>query len=112
MAISRYDQRINLEEAEANAIGTEYLRADLLPADDASRLRELLRKYTDHRISFYLGSEERRAGQRDTNSENFRQKFGPQLAHPGTAQPTTMTLLVVWGMNDVLNSQGYTQAAW
>jgi hypothetical protein len=33
MAVSRYDQRRTLEEAEANAIGTEYLRADLLPAD-------------------------------------------------------------------------------
>ena len=32
MAIGRYDQRKNYEEAEANAIGTEYLRADLLPA--------------------------------------------------------------------------------
>jgi hypothetical protein len=31
MAVSRYDQRKNYEEAEANAIGTEYLRADLLP---------------------------------------------------------------------------------
>ena len=30
-AISRYDQRKNYEEAEANAIGTEYLRTDLLP---------------------------------------------------------------------------------
>jgi len=32
MAVSRYDQRKNLEAEEANAIGTEYLRADLLPA--------------------------------------------------------------------------------
>ena len=29
MAVTRYDQRKNLEEAEANAIGTEYMRADL-----------------------------------------------------------------------------------
>src|SRR5215467_9651199 len=28
MAISRYDQRKSYEEAEANAIGTEYVRAD------------------------------------------------------------------------------------
>src|SRR5271154_5677295 len=35
MANTRYDQRKNYEEAEANAIGTEYLRADLLPAADA-----------------------------------------------------------------------------
>ena len=31
MASNRYDQRKNFEEAEANAIGTEMLRADLLP---------------------------------------------------------------------------------
>jgi hypothetical protein len=53
MAIARYDQRKNYEEAEANAIGTEYVRADLLPAADASRVRELLRKYLDSRIAFY-----------------------------------------------------------
>src|SRR5215472_13170003 len=45
MAVSRYDQRKTLEEAEANAIGTEYLRADLMPADLATRTREALRKY-------------------------------------------------------------------
>lgn len=33
MAVTRYDQRKNYEEDEANAIGTEYVRADLL--DDA-----------------------------------------------------------------------------
>ena len=32
MALSRYEQRKNYEEEEANAIGTEYLRAELLPA--------------------------------------------------------------------------------
>ena len=31
MAVSRYDQRKNYEEQEANAIGTEYVRADQLP---------------------------------------------------------------------------------
>src|SRR5580693_432040 len=36
VAISRYDQRKNYEEAEANAIGAEYDRASLLPAADAA----------------------------------------------------------------------------
>jgi len=67
MAISRYDQRKNYEEEEANAIGTEYIRADLLAAADGAKVRTLLTSYLD---------------------------------------------LVVAGMNDVLNSQGYTQAAW
>src|SRR5213595_1431975 len=45
MAISRYDQRKNYEEAEANAIGTEYVRADFLPAGDAAKVRALLKVY-------------------------------------------------------------------
>jgi hypothetical protein len=38
MATNRYDQRKNFEEAEANAIGTELLRADHLPPADAAAL--------------------------------------------------------------------------
>src|SRR5271156_2496919 len=53
MAISRYDQRKNYEEAEANAIGTEYVRADLLPPGDATKVRGELRKYLELRISYY-----------------------------------------------------------
>src|ERR1700739_3134536 len=53
MAINRYDQRKNYEEVEANAIGTEYLRADILPAADAARVRALLRDYLGQRILFY-----------------------------------------------------------
>src|SRR5271157_4326842 len=53
MAINRYDQRKNYEEAEANAIGTEYVRAGLLPAAEAAKVRELLRNYLDQRVLFY-----------------------------------------------------------
>src|SRR5215469_2102169 len=42
MAVGRYDQRKNLEEEEANAIGTEYVRADFLPAADGANVRSLL----------------------------------------------------------------------
>ena len=53
MAVGRYDQRHNLEEEEANAIGTEYLRVDFLPAADAAKIKELLRQYLDARIQFF-----------------------------------------------------------
>jgi hypothetical protein len=53
MAVSRYDQRKNYEAEEANAIGTEYVRAGLLPAADGARVRELLRSYLDRRVLFY-----------------------------------------------------------
>src|SRR5499425_2945683 len=61
MAVSRYDKRKNYEAEEANAIGTEYVRAGLLPAADAALTRTLLRSYLDQRILLYhSGDEERR----------------------------------------------------
>jgi len=39
MAIGRYDPRKNYEEAETNAIGTEYVWAGLLRADNAAKVR-------------------------------------------------------------------------
>src|SRR6266480_1003354 len=63
MAISRYDQRKNLEEAEANAIGTEYIRADLLPAADAAKVRALLRDYFGQRVLFYTTRDEQQIRQ-------------------------------------------------
>src|SRR5579863_3341348 len=53
MAITRYDQRKTLEEAEANAIGTEYVRADLLADTDGAQIRQLLKRYLAQRIEFY-----------------------------------------------------------
>jgi hypothetical protein len=50
MAVSRYDQRKNCEEAEANGIGTEHVRADLSPSGVGTRVRELLRRYNDQRV--------------------------------------------------------------
>jgi hypothetical protein len=37
MAVSRYDQRKNLEEGEANGIGTEYVRVEFLPTASVQR---------------------------------------------------------------------------
>src|SRR6476659_3134965 len=47
MAISRYDQRKNYEEEEANAIGTEYVRADLLPEPTRAKVQGQLVQYLD-----------------------------------------------------------------
>ena len=110
MAVSRYDQRKNFEVAEAKAIGTEYLRADLLPAGDAAHVRALLRQYISQRIAFYLAANERRLGQIDAETKKLQADLWSTVVR--VAQPTPMVALVVSGMNDVLNSQGSAQAAW
>lgn len=112
MAVSRYDQRKNLEETEANAIGTEYLRSDLLPAADAAHVRELLRKYIAERISFYLANNEREIGTISADIQSLQTDLWNTVAHVAAAQQTPTVALAVSGINDVLNSQGYTQAAW
>jgi hypothetical protein len=112
MAISRYDQRKNLEEAEANAIGTEYLRAELLPAADSARVRELLAQYTAYRIQFYVAADAAELEVVNRKTASLQSELWASVRGPAVAQPTPITAAVVVGMNDVLNSQGYTQAAW
>ncbi len=112
MATSRYDQRKNYEEAEANAIGTEYVRADLLPDADAARVRPLLRKYLDERVLFYKACDEQELQQINARAAQLQTELWTAIRAPAAAQPTPVMALVVSGMNDVLNSQGYTQAAY
>src|SRR6516225_790411 len=111
MAVNRYDQRKNYEEAEANAIGTEYLRADLLGDDDAAKVRELLGTYIRQRISFYLGNEGS-IGDANANLSKLQDELWSVVANATKTQQTVPIALVASGMNDVINSQGYTQAAW
>jgi hypothetical protein len=50
MAQSRYDARRALVVDEANAIGTAYLRAQLLPRPEAQEIADALRRYVDVRL--------------------------------------------------------------
>jgi hypothetical protein len=112
MAITRYDVRKNLEEAEANAIGTEYLRADLLPPADAAEVRELLRKYLAQRLLFYTEADAHQLQLINSFTAQLQVDLWSAVRTPAAANPTPVTALAVSGMNDVLNSQGYTQAAY
>jgi len=96
----------------ANAIGTEYVRADLLPGADAARVRALLRNYLDQRILFYTTRDGQQLRQINANTAQLQSELWSAVQTPAAAQPTPVVALAISGMNDVLNSQGYTQAAW
>lgn len=112
MAISRYDQRKNYEEDEANAIGTAYFRAGILPADEAARLRSLLKEYLDQRILFYQTRHRTRLREIDSRTGQLQTKLWLTIQVAAAKQPNPVVALTVSSINDVLNSQGYTQAAW
>lgn len=52
-AASRFDTRRQLIVDETNAIGTAYLRVDLLPADAQPAVRALFQRYVDTRLEVY-----------------------------------------------------------
>lgn len=112
MAGSRYDQRKNLEEEEANAIGTEYLRAALLPAENAEKVRGLLRSYLGQRILFYTTHSDDQLRQINGAITKLQAELWDAVKAPAGVDRSSVMALTVSGMNDVLNSQGYTQAAW
>ena len=112
MALGRYDLRKTDEASEANAIGTEYLRAGLLPANDAAMTRMLLRSYLDQRILLYHADDETRRTQLRQRIGQLQTQLWSAVQSSAQAQPGPLTALAAAGMNDVLNSQAYTQAAW
>jgi hypothetical protein len=50
MAADRFDTRRSIVLAEANSVGTTFLRAGYLAEPASSRIRELLREYVPLRI--------------------------------------------------------------
>jgi hypothetical protein len=112
MAVGRYDQRKNYEEDEANAIGTEFIRADLLPASEAASTRTLLLKYLDQRIQYYRVSDLQQLAQVNATTAQLQTDMWTAVRSGAAAQPNPVTALAIAGMNDVINAQGYTQAAW
>jgi len=112
MAVGRYDQRKNLEEEEANAIGTEYLRADLIEGPEADKVKALLIQYLDQRIIYYRTRDKDELREIGVATARIEDEMWKTVRGVARDKPNPITGLVVSGMNDVINSQGYTEAAW
>ncbi|WP_251369678.1 hypothetical protein [Polynucleobacter sp. MG-5-Ahmo-C2] len=112
MAIDRHDQREALEEAEANAIGTEYLRADLLPPKASLATKDLLMQYLDQRILFYSKQDQEKIHDIHLKTDRLQNALWQEILPIARSNQTATIALTVSGMNDVLNSQGYVQASW
>jgi hypothetical protein len=112
MAISRYDQRKYYEEEEANAIGTEFVRADLLPTASRERVRELLRSYLEQRVLFYVARSDADLQGINARTSQLQAELWDTVKEPALKDQNALEGLTISGMNDVLNAQGYTQSAW
>src|SRR5688572_14442223 len=97
-AASRFEDRRHLITSEANAIGTAYLRLDLLSADAQPEMKELFRQYVDARLESY-----RNAADVAATTASFEEDAALQSAiwkravaettRPGMPSPPAMLLL-------------------
>ena len=83
----------------------------MLPSADAANVRALLRKYLDQRVLFYETRNENALQQIDATTATLQTELWSAVEVPAVKQLTPILALVVSGMNDVLNSQRYTQDA-
>ncbi len=94
MAVGRYDQRKNYEEEEANAIGTEYLRADLLPAPQNKQMQSALKHYLALRLEFYAPLDADRRAQLNAEAGAAQKRHlasGARRRRSRNAQPSDGT---------------------
>jgi hypothetical protein len=111
MAVNRHDQRIAHEGLEASAIGTEIHRADLLPAADGDKVRQLLMTYLDQRILHYRTRWAGKLREIDETTNRLHSELWGAVVASTSAHPTAASGFVVGGMNDVVSSQVQAQAA-
>ena len=105
MAMSRYEVRKQLVLDEANAIGTTFLRTQLLPEPQRRELADLLRRYVQVRLDFYEAGTDRK--KLDTAS-NATTKLQMQLwtiaAALGAQEPRAVTMgLFLQSLNEVID---------
>jgi hypothetical protein len=75
-------------------------------------VRDLLANYVNQRILFYTTRSARQVDQINASTTRLQSDLWSAIETRAVVQPTPLVALAVSGMNDVLNSQGYTQAAW
>jgi hypothetical protein len=112
MSVSRFDQRKSCEEAEANAIGTEFSRLELLPTETTVAGQALLRDYLRLRLASFSGQDPQASERLNVETERAQTKLWEVVAHAAASQPTPVTALAIAGMNEVIDSQGFMLAAW
>jgi hypothetical protein len=105
-ALNRFDLRRAQVVDEVNAIGTAWLRVDLLPASAQPRMREMFRTYVDSRIAAYRKLPDVAAAQQEVaRSQKMQNEIWADAvaaARVADARPGT-DLLVIPALNQMFD---------
>ena len=105
MAISRYEARKQLVLDEANAIGTTFLRAQLLPQPQRQEVSQLLRQYVEVRMKFYKASvDPARLREAEKQTGQLHLHLWSYAAALGEKDPRAVTVgLFLQSLNEVID---------
>ena len=110
MAAQKFDTRKNNVLLEANAIGTAYLRADLLQDPYKSNIKELLREYTDIRLKLILTEEDADAEYLSPSLEMHDQLWHEAVLNYKDANDAASKLIII-SMNEIFDMHSNRVAA-
>lgn len=103
-AAARFDTRRQLTIEEANAIGTAYLRIDLLPADTQPALRDSFRRYADARLRVYTAMPDMdAAGEEMAKSISIQKEIWTRAVAASRRAPAPATQLVLPALNEMID---------
>jgi hypothetical protein len=107
-AASRFDARRQLIIQETNAIGTAYLRLDLLPANQQPALRGLFRRYVDARLAGYQRLPDVAAAKRELAKAAKLQGeiWQGAVAACRTSDSPQVTMLLIPALNEMIDVAG------
>ena len=104
MAVSRFDVRKQLVLNEANAIGSTYLRARLLPAPHKTDIADLLRRYADVRLDFYRAADDRTLAKAIADTESLQVQLWSRADLLAEKYPSSNPVaLFVQALNDTID---------
>lgn len=112
MSIARYDLRKSLEEAEANALSTLYMRVEILPNQSRIEIQKNLEEYAQGRINYYTMSDYSEIKKANTATEEAQTNIWSLILPFIKQQATPTNALLMSGMNAVDDALGNTTAAW
>lgn len=110
MVLNRYEARRALATQEANAIGTSYLRAQLLDEPHRSRLSSLLIAYTENRIK--LAGDHDEASSLAVNDRLLTEIWSAVVAARESAVAHGLTTAMLATFNEVIDLDTERKLAW
>jgi CDP-diglyceride synthetase len=110
VTMGRFSDREKLIVAEANAIGTTWLRCDLLPEPVRQEMRQALRDYTTQRIAFYDAKDETARTRSIVAAEKLHVRLWDGFSSAAKATPGHATVLLP-PLNELIDLHGSRLAA-